>query len=94
MPHSTAAPPLSSVRTQEPVAEHSRVLCPVCKAAPLRRPQERGGRQTVCSPRCRARRWRAAQAGQLAEREQQVCALLLTAQESIEAALDRLRQPS
>ena len=64
--------------------------CSAPSAGRHRRPRERGGRQTVCSARCRARRWREAQAGQFAEREQKVRALLLTAQESLEAAVAKL----
>ena len=53
MPEPTTAPEpaLGSVRTDGPPSlVGSR--CPVCQERPIR------GRQTVCSGRCRARRWR------------------------------------
>ena len=45
-PHHVAQERSGSVRTLEPLS------CPVCRVVPLR------GRQTVCSPRCRAKRHR------------------------------------
>lgn len=53
MPDPTTAPParLEGVRTATPPSLLGS-RCPVCKEQRLR------GRQTVCSGRCRAKRWR------------------------------------
>lgn len=45
------------------------VVCPQC-SRPLAR------KQTVCSPRCRAARWRKRRARAQAERDRRICALL------------------
>ena len=53
--------------------------CPVCQERPIR------GQQTVCSARCRARRWRLGKATQASGRDRGIGQLL-------EAALKKLEE--
>jgi hypothetical protein len=46
----------------------------------------------ACSEKCRAKRWRRRQETARQQRDREVWALLLTAQESIDAAMKRLEQ--
>lgn len=69
--------PPASVRTLAPDR-----LCPVCEKAPLR------GRQEVCSPACRAARWRRQRAG----RETVLADLLRDAQRQAEALARRITE--
>ena len=55
MPDPSTAPPASLEGVRTPAKASLVVsLCPTCQERPIR------GRQTVCSARCRARRWRQA----------------------------------
>jgi len=56
----------------------------VCSLNPLK------PAQTVCSPRCRAARWRLREKDQRQARNREIRGLLLTARESIEAARTKL----
>ena len=60
-----ATAPLQSVRTREELSS-----CPVCHVVPLR------GRQTVCSPRCRVKRWRERQQLAQTAKEREIRELL------------------
>ncbi|MBI5627526.1 MAG: DUF2116 family Zn-ribbon domain-containing protein [Candidatus Rokubacteria bacterium] len=66
------------VRTPLRADPEAAILCPVCGAAPL------PGRQTVCSPRCRARRHRQRQEAAQRAREEGVRALLVEALRRLE----------
>ncbi|PYP38232.1 MAG: hypothetical protein DMD46_02635 [Gemmatimonadetes bacterium] len=83
-PANRAEVPAAGVRTPLRGNGEGATLCPICRERPLR------GAQTACSPRCRARRHRQRQDEARRARDAEVRALLLTAQESIEAARRRL----
>jgi hypothetical protein len=74
-PHHIAQGGSGSVRTSEPLS------CPVCRAVSLR------GRQSVCSPRCRAKRHRQRREDRRQAQIQDVRVLLHAALTKLEGAL-------
>ena len=83
MPEPTTAPEpgLEGVRTATPPSL-VRSRCPVCQKRLLR------GRQTVCSGRCRAKRWRTSRA----PRDPEIRAALEAIAQLAQVTLERLRQ--
>ena len=80
---STEAPlTLHGVRTPEMVAS-----CPVCQTTSLQ------GRQTVCSPACRAKRWRLQQAQRSRGRDDGLRAAVALAVRILQEALGKMDTP-
>jgi len=73
-PHHVAQEPLEGVRTPEGLS------CPVCERTPLR------PRQTMCSGKCRAARWRRQREATREARDRKI-------RELLEAALKKLEMP-
>jgi hypothetical protein len=77
----TAPPSLEGTRTETP-ASLLGSPCPVCREWPLR------GRQTVCSGRCRAKRWRQTHA----TRDPEIRAALKAIAQLVQVTLGRLEK--
>ena len=86
-PSTVAALPSAAVQTAANGAVVGSRRCEVCGAELL------GRRKVACSEKCRAERWRRRQESARQKRDREVWALLLTAQESVAAAMKRLETP-